>query len=213
MRTLNPLVHLDSKLQYSGDAQTRPVAEKRTNIRTARSRVCEGGPGPAVFGAGLVLVPPGWVPGDGPNRACLVLYLNGLGLGSGKVLDSLRVSKNVDLPQALFWIRVDYLEAYLSIARILQSGQADRAQALALTASRSLVEAIVLPTRVACKNMNSAPMTSQMTSEPLSRPPCRTFGTIPDVGGFIIEYRRESSKQIAETVLGALCSMPSQPYK
>ncbi|KAI8488177.1 hypothetical protein Bbelb_340260 [Branchiostoma belcheri] len=36
------------------------------------------------------------------------LWLNGLGLGSGTVLDSLRVSKNVDLPQERFWIRVDY---------------------------------------------------------------------------------------------------------
>ncbi|KAI8500265.1 hypothetical protein Bbelb_218310 [Branchiostoma belcheri] len=31
-------------------------------------------------------------------------------LGSGTVLDSLRVSKNVDLPQGRFWIRADYPE-------------------------------------------------------------------------------------------------------
>ncbi|KAI8511747.1 hypothetical protein Bbelb_108470 [Branchiostoma belcheri] len=43
-----------------------------------------------------------------PQMGCSVL-------GSGTVLDSLRVSKNVDLPQARFWIRVDYPEPYLSM--------------------------------------------------------------------------------------------------
>ncbi|KAI8481630.1 Protein transport protein Sec24C [Branchiostoma belcheri] len=37
--------------------------------------------------------------GGSGNRACLVLCLNGIGLGSGTVLDSLRTSKNVVLPQ------------------------------------------------------------------------------------------------------------------
>ncbi|KAI8483934.1 hypothetical protein Bbelb_383240 [Branchiostoma belcheri] len=48
------------------------------------------------------------------SRNCayhLVLFLDGL--GSDTVLDSLRVSKKVDLPQARFWINVDYPEPYL----------------------------------------------------------------------------------------------------
>ncbi|KAI8488285.1 hypothetical protein Bbelb_338810 [Branchiostoma belcheri] len=35
-------------------------------------------------------------------------------LGSGTVLDSLRISKDVDLPQARFWIRVDYPEPWIN---------------------------------------------------------------------------------------------------
>ncbi|KAI8511777.1 hypothetical protein Bbelb_108770 [Branchiostoma belcheri] len=39
-----------------------------------------------------------------------VVFPVSVGLGSGTVLDSLRISKNVDLPQARFWTRVDYPE-------------------------------------------------------------------------------------------------------
>ncbi|KAI8488297.1 hypothetical protein Bbelb_338930 [Branchiostoma belcheri] len=46
------------------------------------------------------------------HLATLVLCLNGL--GSDTVLGSLRVSKSEDLPQARFWIRVDYPQLSLS---------------------------------------------------------------------------------------------------
>ncbi|KAI8500244.1 hypothetical protein Bbelb_218100 [Branchiostoma belcheri] len=46
------------------------------------------------------------------GRPCL----NGLETGSGTVLDSFRVSKNLDLPQARFWIRADYPEPCLTMA-------------------------------------------------------------------------------------------------
>ncbi|KAI8499282.1 hypothetical protein Bbelb_230460 [Branchiostoma belcheri] len=39
-----------------------------------------------------------------------------VGIGSGTLLDSLRVSKNVAILQARFWIFLDYPEPYLSVS-------------------------------------------------------------------------------------------------